>query len=526
MSDITWTKIQRSDGKESLTIVFLETGETLTIENPGHPNYDRVVDELDAQGEGYEDRVKDLTLLANSMARRFQRLSERVTTDGSSVFFDGDPIHDVVAQHILRLMEAENNVADTTDVSDIKATWPALVNFIEKLHQNKNENSREALYSFLTRYGLTIRANGDFIAYKGVDNNLKSIHSGYGIVNGVETNGQLENTPGTIIEIPRAHVDDDPNTHCSVGLHAGAMAYAGGFGSRVLAVAISPRDVVSVPNDYDCQKLRTCRYEVLVEVSRDDVRATVGETSDWYWREEEEDSYDDWDEAEEDSYEDDYCDECEDYCEDDCYCCEDDSPRGSEDYTSESSDVSRNDRMDELITLIRNAYLANLKVDFRYRRFDGTIKNYETTIDSVDDLEDGYSFIVKLNGNGYGYRQFHLDGVISAKSEYGEIWTDEENDSDFSEDSEESSDEKRDLSDGPDRSGEDISYSDLVEYLKEAQSNDVSVSILYNGSDGEEVFDGFVVSVAGNRVLLEFETEKGRGYKTLEIGNIEELVYN
>ena len=182
--------------------------------------------------------------------------------------------------------------------------------------------------------------------------------------------------------------------------------------------------------------------------------------------------------------------------------------------------------MDELITLIRNAYLANLKVDFRYRRFDGTIKDYETTIDSVDDLEDGYSFIVKLNGNGYGYRQFHLDGVISSKSEYGEIWTDEENDSDFSEDSEESSDEERDLSDGPDRSGEDISYSDLVEYLKEAQSNGISVSILYNGSDGEEVFDGSVVSVAGNRVLLELESEKGRGYKTLEIGNIEELVFN
>ena len=518
MSDITWTKIQRSDGKESLTIVFLETGETLTIENPGHPNYGRVVDELDTKEEGYEDRVKDLILLANSVARRFQRLSERVTTDGSSVFFDGDPIHDVVAQHILRLMEAENNAADTTDVSDIKATWPALVNFIEKLHQNKNENSREALYSFLTRYGLTIRANGDFIAYKGVDNNLKSIHSGYGIVNGVETNGQLENTPGTIIEIPRAHVDDDPNTHCSVGLHAGAMSYAGGFGSRVLAVAISPRDVVSVPNDYDCQKLRTCRYEVLVEVSRDDVRATVGETSDWYWREDEEDPYDDWDETEEDSYEDDYCDECEDYCGDDCYCQDSDTD-------SESSEADQDSRENDLINLILGSYYSGLKMFFEYRRLDGTVKNYEATIDSVDDLEDGGSFIVKLNGNGYGYRQFMLDGVVSVENESGGFWPDEE-DAKSSESSEDSSTEDQGSSDEPKRGGEDISYSDLVEYLKEAQSNGISVSILYNGSDGEEVFDGFVVSVTGNRVLLELGSEKGRGYKTLEIGNIEELLFN
>jgi hypothetical protein len=43
------------------------------------------------------------------------------------------------------------------------------------------------------------------------------------------------------------------------------LDYAEGFGrgGNLMIVEINPADVVSVPNDSDCQKLRTCKYKVV-----------------------------------------------------------------------------------------------------------------------------------------------------------------------------------------------------------------------------------------------------------------------
>ena len=54
------------------------------------------------------------------------------------------------------------------------------------------------------------------------------------------------------------------------GLHAGALNYVASYGSvesndRIVIVKINPADVVSVPSDCNCEKLRTCRYEVVGE---------------------------------------------------------------------------------------------------------------------------------------------------------------------------------------------------------------------------------------------------------------------
>jgi hypothetical protein len=63
-------------------------------------------------------------------------------------------------------------------------------------------------------------------------------------------------------------VDDNPENGCSYGFHAGSIDYAGNFGGsdrRVVIVKINPEDVVSVPNDCECQKLRTAKYEVVAD---------------------------------------------------------------------------------------------------------------------------------------------------------------------------------------------------------------------------------------------------------------------
>ena len=63
----------------------------------------------------------------------------------------------------------------------------------------------------------------------------------------------------------RSSVDDDFRNGCSKGLHAGSLEYAKGWGKRVLLIEIDPADVVSVPEDCDCQKLRCCKYKVIGE---------------------------------------------------------------------------------------------------------------------------------------------------------------------------------------------------------------------------------------------------------------------
>jgi len=68
----------------------------------------------------------------------------------------------------------------------------------------------------------------------------------------------------------RAKVDDNRSRGCSDGLHAGALNYVACYGSvdagdHIVIVKINPKDVVSVPSDCNCEKLRTCRYEVVAE---------------------------------------------------------------------------------------------------------------------------------------------------------------------------------------------------------------------------------------------------------------------
>ena len=118
-----------------------------------------------------------------------------------------------------------------------------------------------------------------------MDNNLKSIHKGRGVVDGVEMNGALPNKPGSVLEVSRSYVDSDRTVGCSTGLHAGTMNYASSWGPTVVAVAINPRDVISVPLDSNFQKLRVARYEVLVKVSErtENARATVGANSAPIW---------------------------------------------------------------------------------------------------------------------------------------------------------------------------------------------------------------------------------------------------
>ena len=101
---------------------------------------------------------------------------------------------------------------------------------------------------------MPLTPDGNFLAYKGVRSDFSDWHS-----------GQCPNKVGDVNEMPRRNVCDNANIGCSDGFHAGSLDYARqyGNGGHLMVVEIDPSDVVSVPLDCDCQKLRTCKYKVV-----------------------------------------------------------------------------------------------------------------------------------------------------------------------------------------------------------------------------------------------------------------------
>jgi hypothetical protein len=127
-----------------------------------------------------------------------------------------------------------------------------LVNFLKNLLANPSKRSIEELYKFLEHKNMPITDDGCFLGYKGVRDDYMDVHS-----------GRFDNHPGKVHEMPRSKVDDDFRRGCSYGFHVGSLEYATGWGPRTVIVKVNPKDVVSVPEDCNWQKLRTAKYEVI-----------------------------------------------------------------------------------------------------------------------------------------------------------------------------------------------------------------------------------------------------------------------
>ncbi len=152
-----------------------------------------------------------------------------------------------------------------TELNDRIAAYQAnglpfvsLMKFWANLKKNPSFNSKQQLFKFLENKGHSITEDGCFIGYRGVRDDFKDKHS-----------GQFDNSPGAICEMPRDMVDDNPSNTCSHGLHVGGYDYAKDFGSngKLVMVKVNPADVVAVPSDYNGQKMRVCRFEVLKETT-------------------------------------------------------------------------------------------------------------------------------------------------------------------------------------------------------------------------------------------------------------------
>lgn len=154
---------------------------------------------------------------------------------GRKVFIDNQELPKGLGNKIARMMKNEQ----PTD---------SFLAFWNRLKKNPDKRVRENLYEFISKIGCALTTDGFILAYKYVNKNYTSCY-----------NGKFDWTPGKQVEMPRKSCDDDPHSSCSSGLHVGSYNYVRNTSHIVLLVKIDPKDVVSVPYDYNCEKMRCCR---------------------------------------------------------------------------------------------------------------------------------------------------------------------------------------------------------------------------------------------------------------------------
>lgn len=138
-----------------------------------------------------------------------------------------------------------------------------MVLFMENLMQNPSYRAVNELYGFMESCTLPITPDGHFLAYKKVRENYTDVHT-----------GTMDNSVGKVVEMERNEVDDNKDRTCSSGLHFCSQSYLSVFGGeRIMIVKVNPRDVVSIPSDYNNAKGRACRYEVIGELGVDPDKA-------------------------------------------------------------------------------------------------------------------------------------------------------------------------------------------------------------------------------------------------------------
>ena len=209
-----------------------------------HITYQRVVDAIKAS-----DWESVRTLIEPKQAI-ISYGNGNVTIDGDKFYWKGQDFHNSLSMRMITMLQ-EGFPIDP------------MVHFMENLMQNPSYRSVQELYGFLEKNNLPITPDGYFLAYKKVRDNFMDCHT-----------GKMDNSVGKVVEMERNLVDDDKDRTCSRGLHFCSEDYLSHFGGeRIVIVKINPRDVVSIPSDYNDSKGRACRYEVVCEMTVDSSEA-------------------------------------------------------------------------------------------------------------------------------------------------------------------------------------------------------------------------------------------------------------
>jgi hypothetical protein len=218
----------------NITVVIGSTPHTVS---KTHITYPQVLEAIKA---GDWEKVKEII---DPVKVVLQFGHGNVTIDGDQLLWKGRELNTGLATRMIAMLQ---------EGFDVKP----MANFMENLMSNPSKRAVDELYSFLEKNNLPITPEGHFLAYKRIRDNYTDCHT-----------GTMDNSVGQVVEMERNEVDDNKDRTCSAGLHFCSHSYLGHFGGdRVVIVKINPRDVVSIPSDYNDAKGRACRYEVIGEV--------------------------------------------------------------------------------------------------------------------------------------------------------------------------------------------------------------------------------------------------------------------
>jgi hypothetical protein len=250
-------------------IAHIHTNDGITVVLNGRPYtaardvpyYDEVVEAVAGRSPKSEEEVLDIFERASVRLKAVTGLTPDMLYSGGVITFRGEVLHNYASERLISLIEAGLD-------------HKPLAMFLEKLQDNPSKRVVDNLYSFLEKGAIPLASDGDFLAYKAVREDFMDIYS-----------GTFDNRIGTVCQMQRNRVDEDPNRTCSNGLHVCSFEYLKVFAhtnGHVMIVKVNPADVVAIPADYSDTKMRVSRYQVIGEVEgyyRDSQRDELREIS-------------------------------------------------------------------------------------------------------------------------------------------------------------------------------------------------------------------------------------------------------
>lgn len=278
--------------EEKITININGVPKIVRLKSLDHRNYLIRLVTL-CQQDPSEENMEELKIALSPFKKIQNKLDSRVEyiEEIGKLFIKGieRPLPEVLQKRILNFLDSNLPI-------------DALIKFWENCQLNPEFRAVEELYLFLEHNGLPITSDGCFVAYKKVDKIEKNkqvpteliglyldkagnCRNSLGKFVGGELKQQflswlseenntlklvdnytktLDNSVGKVVTMPRNEVDNNREIVCSRGLHIAAWEYAQGYSGDVLImVKVNPSDIISIPSDYNNQKGRCCKYEVI-----------------------------------------------------------------------------------------------------------------------------------------------------------------------------------------------------------------------------------------------------------------------
>ena len=246
-------KITVIDKAPDNAFLMSRNGVTVRIENEGytinksHTNYNEIISELSKDSKDVDwEKVKSLCSVRSLI---LSYIGNNLRCEQGHFIYTGNDGRQLDLNNnalALRILDAYKKGDDVGK----------MIAFFENLILNPSESAVKELFLFLEANDLPLTDDGCFLAYKKVRDDYKDCYS-----------GTFDNSIGSTVSMKREDVNPNRHDTCSTGLHFCSKDYLKSFyGAHIMVLKINPKDVVSIPSDYNNAKGRCCRYEVIGEL--------------------------------------------------------------------------------------------------------------------------------------------------------------------------------------------------------------------------------------------------------------------